>query len=207
MARAELFWPYVEKTLVETFGEEALSKLADNVITIRAGSSLVVIRMMEATEPRLQVFSTVLHDVPSSPELLTALNELNAKIAFAKAFWIEDDVLVATELLAEGLDTENIRNAVTAIGAASDHFDDQLKARFGGSTSFPNEAEDESPAADEHRDGVGEGVGLPPGDESSEVVAASQGASPGPSESDASEGSEGSRDRRKKGEEPTQGYL
>ena len=202
MARAELFWPYVEKTLVETFGEEALSKLADNVITIRAGSSLVVIRMMEATEPRLQVFSTVLHDVPSSPELLATLNELNAKIAFAKAFWIEDDVLVATELLANGLDTENIRNAVTAIGTASDHFDDQLKAQFGGTTSFPDEGEEESPPADEHRDGVGEGVGLPPGDESSEVVATSSSGSPdsAPERSD-------ERDRKKKDEEPTQGYL
>ena len=207
MARAELFWPYVEKTLVETFGEEALSKLADNVITIRAGSSLVVIRMMEATEPRLQVFSTVLHDVPSSPELLAALNELNAKIAFAKAFWIENDVLVATELLAEGLDTENIRNAVTAIGAASDHFDDQLKARFGGTTSFPDEGKQESPATDERRAGVGEGVGLPPGNESSEVVAASTSEPPGSSAPEGPEGSAESRGRKKKDEEPTQGYL
>jgi hypothetical protein len=207
MPRAELFWPYVEKTLVETFGDEALSKLADNVVTIRAGSSLVVVRMMEAKEPRLQVFSTVLHGVPSSPELLASLNELNAQIAFAKAFWIEDDVLIATELLAEGLDTENIRNAVTAIGVASDHFDDQLKARFGGSTSFPDEVEEESEEADERRDGVGEGVGLPPGDESSEVVAATPGKPPGSSAPEGSEGSDGSRDRKKKDEEPTQGYL
>ncbi|MCJ7832332.1 MAG: YbjN domain-containing protein [Actinobacteria bacterium] len=203
MARAELFWPYVEKTLVETFGEEALSKLADNVITIRAGSSLVVIRMMEATEPRLQVFSTVLHDVPISPELLAALNELNAKIAFAKAFWIEDDVLVATELLAEGLDTENIRNAVTAIGVASDHFDDELRAQFGGTPSFPDEGEAQTEAPDEHQDGVGEGVGLPPGDENGTTPTAAA----SPDSKGKSKESDESGDRKKDDEEPTQGYL
>lgn len=201
MPRAELFWPYVEKTLVETFGEGALSKLADNVITIRAGSSLVVIRMMEATEPRLQVFSTVLHEVPNSPALLEKLNELNAKIAFAKAFWIEDDVLVATELLAEGLDTENIRNAVTAIGVASDHFDDELRAQFGGTPSFPDEGEAQTEAPDEHQDGVGEGVGLPPGDENGTVptVAASS--------EDHGDTDDTEKKRKNRDEEPTQGYL
>jgi len=204
MARAELFWPYVEKTLVETFGEEALSKLADNVVTIRAGSSLVVVRMMEAKEPRLQVFSTVLHDVPSSPELFSSLNELNAQIAFAKAFWIEDDVLIATELLAEGLDTENIRNAVTAIGVASDHFDDELKARYGGSTSFPDQGEEDAGTQDgrpaEPREGVGEGVGLPPGDENGVVptVAAS---------SENRDEADDAEKKRKNRDEPTQGYL
>ena len=193
MARAELFWPYVEKALLEAFGESALNKIAPNVITIRSGSSLVVIRMLDADEPRLQVFCTVLQQVKKTPELLEKLNELNAQLSFAKAFWIEDDLLFATELLAEGLEPESIRNAVAAIATSSDHFDDELKAGFGGRPSFP----DQGDTVAAHHDGVGEGVGLPPGEEVGEVplVAAR---TQDDAELDASPEPE---------EEPTQGYL
>lgn len=193
MARAELFWPYVEKTLLEAFGERALNQVAPNVITIRSGSSLVVVRMLDADEPRLQVFCAVLQEVPKSPELLEKLNDLNAQLSFAKAFWIGDDVLFATELLAEGLEPESIRNAIAAIATSSDHFDDELKAAFGGRPSFPDQGDTPAP----HYDGVGEGVGLPPGEEVGDVPMVAAQAQDDPEPEALSEGEE----------EPTQGYL
>jgi hypothetical protein len=177
MARAELIWPYVEKTLYEFLGDR-MKVVDEHMVSVQQGSSNVLIRLLDSDEPRLQVFSLMLQGVKETPELLEVLNGLTAGLAFAKIFWVDDDVVVATELLAESLDRDSLNAAVGVIAGAADRFDDELKARFGGETAFPQppaEAEgkgggepSQSGADEDHEEGVPEGIGLPPGMEHGE---------------------------------------
>jgi hypothetical protein len=197
MVRAELIWPYVEKTLVEFLGDRA--KLVDErVVAVQHGSSNLLVRLVDGDEPRLQVFSPMLHGVEKTPELLDTLNGFNAGMAFAKIFWIDGDVMVAMELLADSLDRESIDNALRVVAGSADRFDDELKARFGGETAFPQPEEptedtgptpSEEAGSDGRHEGAPEGVGLPPGME--------QGEEPEPRGSDT-----GSAPERPQGERP-----
>lgn len=163
MARAELLWPWVEKTLLEILGD-AVQAIDDHVVAVQHGSSRILIRLLDADEPQLQVFSPMLSGVDKTPELLDALNELNQRIPYAKVFWIERDVMLATELLASSLDKQSITNALGVVAKAADHFDDELKDRFGGETAFAQPQPSDAPEPPStHADGVPEGVSLPPG--------------------------------------------
>lgn len=168
MTRADLAWPYVEKVLLDVIGAERLEKVDDQVMVLRAGSSRVVIRM-QADEPvRLQVFSPVLQGVDKSPALLERLNDIDAGLAFAKIFWVDGDVLIALELLADGLEKENIMGAINTIASSADALDDELRKEFGGETAFPDQGgtkPGDSRQAPKRAEGTGEGVGAPPGEE------------------------------------------
>jgi len=137
--RAEIVWPYVEQVLKEFLGVERIEVADDGAIPIRAGTAGVFVRLTDGDHPRLLLYSPMLHGVKKTPELLDKLNELNVLIRFAKCFWQEEQVILATELLAESLDKESIDNALGVVMAAADHFDDELKATFGGETAFPDD--------------------------------------------------------------------
>jgi hypothetical protein len=89
VTRVEVIRPFVEQTVKEFLGVDELKVMEDGTIPIRAGSSAVNVRLLEGPtggHPLLRVTSPLLHDVPSSPELLTKLNEMNAAFSFARAF-------------------------------------------------------------------------------------------------------------------------
>jgi hypothetical protein len=77
--------------------------------------------------------------VPKSPELLDRLNEINADAMFARAFWTGEQVVMATELVADSIDREQIENACGVVGSLADHYDDELRTAFGGKTIFAEE--------------------------------------------------------------------
>jgi hypothetical protein len=143
MARLDVIRPFVEKAVAEYIGAKAddLMVNEDGSIPIRRGSTAYYVRLMDGSPPMVQVYSTVLYEVPKSPELLEQLNEINAETMFARAFWTGDSVVVATEMVADSIDQEQIANACGVVGTVSDHFDDELKTRFGGKTIFNDEAE------------------------------------------------------------------
>ena len=169
MTRAEIIWPFVEQTLVAILGDRA-QRVDDQLISAQHGSSRILVRLLDGDEPRLQFFSPMLHDVPSSPELLETLNELDARLPYVKVFWLEGDVMIATELLAESVDRDSIGNALVVVADAADHFDDELKERFGGETAFPQPEPGgtEEAGGSDGAEGVAEGVSLPPGLEQGE---------------------------------------
>ena len=102
-------------------------------------------------EPLLQVFAPILHGVSRTAELLEKLNEMNTNFTSARAFWVNDQVLIAMELPAETLDKQQVGYACSLISFAADYWDDVLKGQFGGEIAF-NEpstpAEGAEPTAD-----------------------------------------------------------
>jgi hypothetical protein len=142
VTRIEVLRPFVEQTVKAFLGVERLEVLEDGTIPIRAGSTAVNVQLIDGPpggHPLLRVSSPVLHDVSATPELLSKLNDLNASLSLARAYFRDGLVVISMELLAESLDEEQIANACRLISFAADHWDDELQQTFGGSTFFGNE--------------------------------------------------------------------
>ena len=153
MARLDVIRPYVEKAVAEYIGArpDELVVNVDGSIPIRRGSTAYYVRLLEGDPPMVQVYSTLLYEVAKSPELLDRLNEINAEAMFARAFWTGDSVVVATELVADSIDREQIENACGVVGSIADHYDDELGAAFGGKRIY-NEQSDEDEKDDAAKD-------------------------------------------------------
>lgn len=141
MARLEVLRPFVEQTLAQYLGLEKVQVWDDGTIPIRAGSTVVNVRLMEGEgdKPLLQVYSPLLHDIERTPALLERLNEMNTQLAFTRAFWLDRQVILARDLLAETLDKEQVSHACSYVSLAADFWDETLKKDFGGELFFNEE--------------------------------------------------------------------
>jgi hypothetical protein len=152
MARIDVLRPYVEKIVAEYLELEGdLVVDDDGSIPIHRGSARYVVRLLDAQlGPIVQVYSSLLSGVKQSSKLLAKLNEINADIWFGRMFHMEDQVIVAVEMVAETLDKEELAAACDAIGAIADARDTELHDAFGGSMAFADEpaktADGETPA-------------------------------------------------------------
>ena len=144
MARLEMIRPYVEKVLTEYFETDKLIVDEDGDIPCRAGSAWYLIRLLDGDPPIVQMYSPVLSGVTKTPELLEEINTINADIRFARMFWVNDDIMIATELLAETIDKEELENACGAIAGIADHYDDELQKKYGGKRSFEEDPTQQS---------------------------------------------------------------
>lgn len=80
----------------------------------------------------VELVAPVLQEVPASAALLERLNEQNEKLYFGKAYWRNDEVWLAHNLLGDRLDNEELIASVGILAVVADHLDDELKKKFGG---------------------------------------------------------------------------
>ena len=80
----------------------------------------------------VELVAPVLQEVPASPALLERLNEQNEKLYFGKAYWRNDEVWLAHNLLGDRLDNEELIASVGILAVVADHLADELKKKFGG---------------------------------------------------------------------------
>ena len=168
MTRIEVLRPFVEQTVKAYLGVDLLEVLEDGTIPIRAGSTAVNVQLIDGppgSHPLLRVWSPVLQDISASPELLAKLNDLNASLSLARAYFRDGVVVISMELLAESLDEEQIANACRLVSFAADHWDDELQQAFGGSTFFGTETDTkgDGPAPEGRSDASKEDDGDPGG--------------------------------------------
>ena len=177
MTRLEVLQPFVEKTVSEYLGIEKVQVWEDGTIPIRSGTTIVNVRLVQGESPShpiLQVYSPMLSEIDSSPELLTKLNDVNANLTFVRAFWTDRQVILAMELLAESLDRDQVAHAVSLVSLAANFWDSELNEAFGGTTYFA----EEPPSA---VGSAGEVDPIPPGDP---ATPAGSGVDPGPAVED-----------------------
>ncbi|MEO8291789.1 MAG: YbjN domain-containing protein [Actinomycetota bacterium] len=142
MTRLEILQPFVEKTVGHYLGTTEVTVWEDGTIPIRSGSTIVNVRLLEGEDgsrPVLQVYCPMLSEIDASPELLTKLNEVNADLTFVRAFWVDRQVILAMELLAESLDRDQVAHAVSLVSLAGNFWDSELNSTFGGRTYFGEE--------------------------------------------------------------------
>jgi hypothetical protein len=135
MARLEVLRPYVQKIVAEYLELDPAKLIVDDDgnIPVSRGSASYYVRLLDAQPgPIVQVYSPVLSEIQSSPELLAKINEINASIWFGRMFHTGDQVILAMEMVAESLDKEEIAAACNNIGSIADQRDTELHAAFGG---------------------------------------------------------------------------
>jgi hypothetical protein len=105
-------------------------------VSIRSGTALVLVRLVDAEPPLVRIFSPLLRDVDRTAELLADLNGINSHLGFLRVFWRDRTVFAATELLATSLNATSLRHACDGVAELSDYYDERLHQRFGGQISY-----------------------------------------------------------------------
>jgi hypothetical protein len=139
VGRLDRIRPYLEKLLREGFAIPDLQPDPEGDYPFRYRSAGYYVRLINEVSPTVQVFSVVLRDVKRTAKLLQKLNDINAQIAYARVYAVEHQVVVATELVAETLDAEELGNACNIVGRIADKVGSELHAEFGGHILFEGE--------------------------------------------------------------------
>jgi hypothetical protein len=142
VGRLDRIRPYVEKLLREGFAIPDLAPDDDGDYPFRFRSAGYYVRLTSEESPTLQLFSVVVRDIKRSPKLLARLNEMNAALTFVRVYWLDQRVVVSTELVAQTLDAEELGNACNIVGRAADGIGRTLVAEFGGHVLFEDDDED-----------------------------------------------------------------
>lgn len=157
--RADMLTAYVETLLERLIGATKVTPDADGDYPVRYRDALYYVRVVGSVDPVVQVFSVAVSDVKPTSALFKELNTINSTIKFARAFWVQDQVLVETEMVGEGVDPADFDNACEAVATITDHFGPILAEKFGGKTAFADEKDQpvgEAPAPEEEKARVGQ---------------------------------------------------
>ena len=134
--RADQARAYVETLLERLTGADKVQTDEDGDYPVVCQDLPYYVRVIGTEDPVVQVFSIALADIETTPELLAALNDLNAKLSFARAFHVRGQVLIETDILAESLDPAGFRNACNCVGSLTTDVARDLHRRFGGQVLF-----------------------------------------------------------------------
>lgn len=148
MVRSEVIRPYLEKLLSEMLGQ-GVAPDETGAYPIRTGTGGYYVSLDDSGAPLVRVWTSLAMDVRKSAKLLDTLNQLNVGATGARAFWVDGQVVVATEMVAETLHPQDLYLACGTVGEAAERFGPQLAAQFGGRTLFTPPApapEEETPA-------------------------------------------------------------
>ncbi|HUF85401.1 MAG TPA: hypothetical protein VMQ81_12510 [Acidimicrobiia bacterium] len=134
-ATAESVRTEVEAAIRQILGIDDLEGNDENGWGFPVGSAAVHIRVY-GDPPVVQVLSPLLSGVDETPELLDAVNDLNANVSFAKIVWTGDAVVASIEMFGAPFTPIHLSHAFSVMAALAGDHDDQLQQRFGGRTAF-----------------------------------------------------------------------
>ena len=151
MARPEMIRSYLEKLLSEGFGQP-IEPDQDGDYPLRGDGSFYA----RLIEPRgnapavVQIFAVAVRDVAATPELLTAINDLNANVVYARVFHVGEQVLVETDLVADTIEPQEVGVSCNVVGSIAAAWGPRLSSQFGGTSPFaqlpPEEVPERGPA-------------------------------------------------------------
>lgn len=130
---------YVESLLERLIGAQQVVPDADGDYPVRYRDARYYVRVVGQVDSVVQVFSVAVAGVPATAGLLRELNTINSQITFARVFWVQDQVLVESEMVGEGVEPADFDNACRAVATITDHYASALAAKFGGTTAFADE--------------------------------------------------------------------
>lgn len=130
---------YVQEVIEEVFGHLAVKQDDDGDYPLRRHGQLIYGRLTNESEPfAFQVFGVLLRDVTATPELLSEINQINARDPFVKLIHVDNQLIVEADLVAASMDAIELETAVAKISRAMDTYAATLSVVFGG-------AKDEDP--------------------------------------------------------------
>ena len=108
----------------------------DGDLPIEFGGASFFVRIDGPTDPVVQIFSVVLAELDGNSELHSALNEINTRLRFARAFHVQQQVLIEAEIWGSDLNLSNFQHACRNVAMASDAHGNALLKTFGGTPRF-----------------------------------------------------------------------
>lgn len=154
---------YVEDLLEKMLNIEHVVADSDGDYPVLYRDAPYYVRVIMRRDALVQIFSTPVVDVEPTPALFEELNQINADVSFARAFWVGRQILIETEVLADSLDLDTFENSCSAVGSVSLSVGQGLQERHGGELRFigrddaPDAAPEGAPDADGQQSlGVGQ---------------------------------------------------
>lgn len=124
---------HVEEIIREHFGHLAVKRDEDGDYILRRHGHHIYGRLRDDSIPvSIQIFGLLLHNIESSADLLSEINQINASSHFIKATLEEKNVFISDDLVAESLDPVELKTSVSKIAKALDDYANTLSVVFGG---------------------------------------------------------------------------
>lgn len=96
------------------------------------GGAIVYVRILDGAPATAGVFSVLAVGIPPSPALYLALNDINTRIRFGRAWWQDGRITLGIELSGLGLAADQVGHACIELACMASVLDDDLHGRFGG---------------------------------------------------------------------------
>jgi len=141
MDRSALVRSHVETLLESVTGKPQVKPDADGDYAVRFQNALYFVRILGTEHPVVQVFAIAVDGAGQGAELYEVLNQINSQLTFARVFAKDGKIVVASELLGESLDADELGSACAAVARAADHFGPILAKQFGGELPFEHQKE------------------------------------------------------------------
>lgn len=146
MAKREMLENHVEKLLEHITGKDDLKRDESGNWPFGLERGVMYVGVRGERDANVQVWGVAAVEVPESPELYKHLNATNNEVQFSRVLYRDGEVVVATELVGESLDVEELQMAVDRIAQGADHFGPEIVEACGGRTvKEPAKPEPETP--------------------------------------------------------------
>ena len=154
MAKREMVENHVEKLLERITGKESLHRDDQGDWPFGLERGVMYVGVRGQAEAHVQVWGVAAVEVPESPELYKVLSQTNNAVQFSRAIYQNGEVLIATELVGETLDMEELQVAVERVAAGADKFGPEIVEACGGRTVKEPTPEPSEKAAEDNATGL-----------------------------------------------------
>jgi hypothetical protein len=134
--RSEIIRPYLEKLIGQWLEVPVLATDDEGRYHVRVATSGFIVEIVDFEPTLVRVWSPVVVGLEKSLELLETLNGLNGKGLGLRVFHLDDKVILATELVAETLDAQELDFTCHLLAGAAEQLGPELVGLYGGSTLF-----------------------------------------------------------------------
>jgi hypothetical protein len=134
--RNEIIRPYIERLIGQWLEEPVPAPDEDGRYHVRVNTSGFIVEIVDFEPTLVRLWSPVVIGIPMSIALLEMLNGLNANGLGLRIFLTDDQVILATEIVAETLDARELHFACHLLASAAERLGPELVALYGGETLF-----------------------------------------------------------------------
>jgi hypothetical protein len=134
--RSEIIRPYLERLIGQWMEEPVAPADEQGRYHVQVNTSGFIVEIVDFEPTLVRMWSPVVIGIPKSVGLLEMLNGLNANGLGLRIFLTDDQVILATELVAETLDARELHFACHLLAGAAERLGPELAALYGGETLF-----------------------------------------------------------------------
>jgi hypothetical protein len=134
--RSEIIRPYLEKLIGQWLDGPMVPADDEGRYHVRVDTSGFLVELIDFEPTLVRVWSPVVIGVEKSVDLLETVNGLNANGLGLRVFYLDEKVILATELVAETLDARELDFACRMLAGAAERLGPELVALYGGQTLF-----------------------------------------------------------------------